>query len=240
MLASCSPSPTTGGEGEPLAPTTQQESTASPSSPGQSNASQHSVHSGEAGSNGLSPYAGEVRAAASKVSTQFQRDVLKDGVVTRAEYLEAMNRYVSCMADYGLKVILTDHNGYYSTAIASDHRLTEEDNAAEFGCVSGSIMYIGDLYQRSIIDPDNRGYENQVYDCAKGLGVIPPGYTEQNYLVDTTRNAVAVHVGPNGEIIDAPTTDVAPPPFPFDYNDPRYTACQANPANPPTVAATTQ
>lgn len=60
---------------------------------------------------GAGPYSAEIKAAAKQATSDFERGVLSDGVITRAEYQEAIQRYVDCGKQHGLDIGLIDQGG---------------------------------------------------------------------------------------------------------------------------------
>ena len=155
----------------------------------------------------LSPYRAEILAAAKTAHSDFEYSVLKDGKITRAEYVEAVNRYVGCVKSHGITINVSWSYGFatYETALLDS---TQEKAMDE--CTVGTTYNIGALYKASMTNPQ-RGDPTEIrVTCMVRSGLAPPGFTAQEFIRDTQG-------------------DQAGAKLPFDSNDPRFSACMTNP-----------
>lgn len=153
-----------------------------------------------------SPYRAEILEAAKTVGTDFERSVLEDGAITRAEYVEASQRYVDCVKGHGIDIAATDTFGVnnYTTS-----NLTAENEKYLDSCTYGTIFVIEGLYSGMVKNPDKADFKQLVVSCLIKSGLAPQEYTVDDFLADM----------PDGE----------EPTFPFDGNDPRAVECLSNP-----------
>lgn len=165
-----------------------------------------------------SPYASWFEDAQRQATSQFEKDALADGEISRAEYEEAMQRYVACIADNGSNVELEDQTGYYIYVISGDTDLY--DRVAD-GCREGTIRFIETLFVETFTNPQNMDFDELTAQCMVALGVVNPPFTKENFLETMNRSG-------------AETTNVDP--LPIDprsqeiMNDQRTQNCMSNPS----------
>ena len=116
---------------------------------------------------------------------EFVRSVLKRGSITEQDVAETWERYRTCLAGVGITISDIDaHGGYKSHADDSvssadeHHRLTRQCSKE-----SGEDT-INALYYSMFFDPDHVADTSTVIDCLIDVGVAPPNYTAEQYLLD--------------------------------------------------------
>lgn len=124
------------------------------------------------------PYYDEVVAASRSAESAFERDVLADGELTRAEYEEAVQRYVSCAADRGVEITPVRQGSRYAYQMSTD---PESDRVA-LRCSVGTTRTIEALYGDIVANPTNGDYEQLVVRCLIRSGLAPQGYTKARFL----------------------------------------------------------
>lgn len=142
--------------------------------------------------------------------------MLSDGVITPAEYQEAIQRYVDCAKDKGIDIGLIDNGGWYSYSMVE----TPGADAIELACNRGTIMIIAGLYEQMVKNPTREDIATVEYRCLVRLGVVPPGYTLDEYKSDRAAERSGGQAGVN--------------PYPFDNTSQQYGACMNNPSAPQT------
>lgn len=153
-----------------------------------------------------SPYREEILAAVGDATTDFERSVLEDGEITRAEYVEASDRYLACMESHGVTMTAEDNFGVNQYHGAN---LSAEDEKWMDKCTIGTTMVIAGLYSDMIKYPDNGDFRAEIVECFIASGIAPKTFT-----VDDWEAAMP----DNGEMD-----------FPFDMKDPRFNECMSNP-----------
>lgn len=159
---------------------------------------------------GEGPYAAEILAASEVATSEFERSVLGDGEITRAEYEESVQRLVACGADRGVTISPVAQGELFSYS----YPLTETSDAVMTECSAGTTMVIESIYSSIVRNPAKGDYEALVASCLARSGLAPEGYDKSQYLAD--RSAV--------EKDGVMTSD-----FPFDAEDPRLAECEGDP-----------
>lgn len=162
------------------------------------------------------PWADRVAELDALATSDFERDVLADGVVSRAEYDEANQRLTTCMEDVGQLIELVEQGGYYVYGTASDAQAL----AALDQCQEGTTALVGGLFVDMYTNPDNIDDDEAVLACIKREGLVPEALTLEEYLAGDG----ATRTDESG------TTSQSPWRLPFAQDDPTYDACMVNPA----------
>ncbi len=153
------------------------------------------------------PYYQELKTAYNKATTDFERDVLDDYKITRAEYQEAEDRYLACLLDSGMHASLEEQSGYYILSTPT----SEADRPEIDTCRQGTINLIEPLYVDMLTNPDRLTPAENLFNCMKRKGLaLPQEYSAGNLSED-------MHSG----LANAP----------FNTDDPAFNACLANPAS---------
>ncbi|GIH23523.1 hypothetical protein Aph01nite_18330 [Acrocarpospora phusangensis] len=153
------------------------------------------------------PYDGDLRRALSQATSDFERQVLTDRRITRAEYEEAVRRYVACMQANGIGFEAVDQGlGYYvyvETPTSPDH------NTINPRCQRGTTLLIEPIYTGMVTNPAKADPRDLVAKCLILKGLAPEEYSAGDLAADAAadyRNA------------------------PFDGDDPRVRTCHQNPS----------
>lgn len=137
------------------------------------------------------PYAALFVQAREAATSQFERDVLADDKVTRAEYEEAVQRFVSCVEDLGAQVTLQDQDGYYIYAIGANTAAYDE---AAVVCAPGTKALIEGLYVDTLTNPDNVDFDELIAQCFVEVGLVEAPFTGRDFL-DLVEASGAVNLG---------------------------------------------
>jgi hypothetical protein len=133
--------------------------------------------------------------------------VLADLSITRAEYEEAVARYVRCIEDAGAAVKPVDQAGYYVYEISGD--VGRYDAVADT-CATGTRALIEPLYLNMITNPEAEDFADIVVVCLKrynGVDEQVTGADLERYLEAST----------NGESL------------PFEVDPEIFDRCMSNP-----------
>ncbi|XBH22605.1 hypothetical protein V5R04_05120 [Jonesiaceae bacterium BS-20] len=137
------------------------------------------------------PYLAEFDEARAKAN-DFQLAILEDNLITEAEFLEAQDRYMSCMAERGFTVVSNGINSGYTlmydwndpTASAADVYC----NQSNFGPIDSLFFLVRD-------NPNKENMPDVYARCLVKAGVAPAGFTGSD--LDALQ--------PPGVIIEIPT-----------------------------------
>lgn len=148
------------------------------------------------------PYRARYQDALRSATSDFERAVLADGEVTRAEYEEAVGRYVSCMADSGIEVGLHEQGGYYTYSFAK----TQDVFTTSDRCAEGSTLLVAGLYIAQLTNPGAEDYDELIVACLIRAGLVEASYSAAQL-----------------------DTDARDGTLPFDDTAPGFDACTADP-----------
>ena len=158
------------------------------------------------------PYFDEVVAASKAAKSDFERTVLSDGVITRAEYEESVQKLVACAEARGVTIAPERQGAMYvysmRTSAISDTVMTQ--------CSVGTTQVIESLYSAMTRNPTKGDEDALVAACLARSGLAKPGYNKTQYLAE--RNAQT-----RGHVLI--------PKWSFDGDDPRLPECEGNPAS---------
>lgn len=165
-------------------------------------------------------YTRDFQQARELATSQFERDVLADDVITREEYEEAMQRYVRCMADSGLTVGLIDQQGYYGYEVPGNGEAYDRTTDQ---CSQGTNALIEGLYVEVLTNPDKLDYDEMIARCFVKAGLVDEPFSAQDF--DALMKASGA-----GSYGDAPGESVPIDPRAQEImNSEDAAACMANP-----------
>lgn len=120
-----------------------------------------------------SPYADWIAQYQQAATSQFEKDVLADGVVTRQEYEEAMQRYVSCVQERGVGISLFEQFGFYGTQGSYEDEMdAERANLIMAECEEGTNLLIEPLFIEMTVNPDKEDYAVVTARCYVSQGLV--------------------------------------------------------------------
>ena len=141
------------------------------------------------------PYAADIALAKTKATSDFERAVLADGVITAAEYDEATQAYVTCVngrlpAKFvpGIVAIKNEFGQYgFQGPGLTEAALAEYDSIFQkIGneCEKGTSGIIAPLYNDMIANPNKTDRYTQAVICLKRFKLVPDSYAVKNYIAD--------------------------------------------------------
>ena len=154
------------------------------------------------------PYAAEIENARARVTSDFQREVLADGQITRAEYERAVDLFVECLVSHGVAAAkVVNSGGYYDYSTPGDGDVGQP----MMECAQGTVTEIEYLYTERLRNPQHLPENVIVAACLVRLGAAPAGYTGDQFTSD-----------------QADSFQHAP----FDPDTDAFRRCLVNPATP--------
>jgi hypothetical protein len=157
------------------------------------------------------PYAAEIKKAAKQARTDYERAVMSDGVITRREYDETVQRTVDCAAKRGVDVTVTTEFGL------NRYEVPHDDSGVFDQCSEAYLGTIEALYTATVMNPSNEDIYTLTAQCLRESGLADSSFSDAKYKEIVTG-------GGQGEFVDLTNA------FPFDTSDKRYVACTSNPA----------
>lgn len=149
------------------------------------------------------PYADRCAEALNQATSDFERAVLADGTITRAEYEEAVSRYADCMDGAGFPVTLVEQHGYYVYDFSAAPGL----DAADERCAEGNTIIVAGLYIDQLMNPGADDALSLIVRCFIHAGLVDDEYTPEQFMIDATDQTL-----------------------PFDDTSPAFDLCMANPS----------
>lgn len=149
------------------------------------------------------PYADRYAEALSQATSDFERAVLADGTITRAEYEEAVSRYADCMDGAGFPVTLVEQHGYYVYDFSAAPGL----DAADERCAEGNTFIVAGLYADQLTNPGADDWDTLRVRCFIHVDLVDDEYTPEQFMIDATDQTL-----------------------PFDDTSPAFDLCMANPS----------
>ncbi len=154
------------------------------------------------------PYRQDVLAAYKIVASDFQRQVLKDGLITRQEYEEAVNRFLDCMKKSGYPMGKVDNFGIYNYQI-------EGNSGAEepfmIQCRKTTIDEIETIFVDKYSNPNKGDIYELIAACFVKKKLAPADYTKEKYRADLEKGMKnSVVNGPEPLVQECLFTPTAP------------------------------
>ena len=98
-------------------------------------------------------------------ASDFEKRVFADYRVTDAEYREAQDLYIQCMADQGWTVVRLDSGGYSITAAAGGDQTKAVPDAVNEKCQTGTVGNVEPIYLGLKFNPWGLTLAQQIRAC---------------------------------------------------------------------------
>ncbi|MDR1033298.1 MAG: hypothetical protein LBL41_00775 [Bifidobacteriaceae bacterium] len=211
---------------------------------------------GESTDASASPYAEEFAGAREKATSDIQREILADDVITEAEIKEATSLFTDCLRSHDIRYSI---GADYGVAIESATEDTASTNKYQIECQDSTVgEYLQSLYADTKYNP-TKVEENALYaTCLVRRGIVPDDFTAEDFKYYYDKSVVSsdvvvefdedgnmsgtithegktydVTVDENGMPIMPEETQKDPPevflPNGISMRDPRVWACQEDP-----------
>lgn len=167
------------------------------------------------------PYAERIEAARGQVTSAFEKNVLADGEINRAEYEEAVQRFLSCTDAQNIKVEVEDQEGYYIYSSASD---PEEFDRVYAICAPGTVDVIAGLYTDMLVNPTNGDLDTMTAACFVRAGLVNEPFTAADFRDLLSRSGTEDRDGDSKETRIDPEAQRL-------VNTEEANICMANPAS---------
>ena len=168
-----------------------------------------------------SPYAAQFEQARSQSTTDFQREVLSDEVITDEEFREVRQRYVDCLADAGIRAEALDDGSYNMP-----DGITGKNADADMACARETVIPMESLYYAIRTNPDNEDISALIVECLKKQGVVDDAFTKDDW--DNFISAFAAVAG-DGSAPAPPASELPSLPGGARMEDPAVQACSSDP-----------
>ncbi len=151
------------------------------------------------------PFAGAFAAAYRDSTTDLQREVLEDGVLSGQEVAAVHDDYRGCVEARGFSEVTFYEDGRISVRLPTGVPESEA-SAIDEACMKSTLGSIDLLYTQVRINPDNEDMATLVAQCLVREGLAPTGFTRDQFVQGSQTNSL-----------------------PFDMNDPRFAQCNTDP-----------
>jgi hypothetical protein len=143
------------------------------------------------------PYTASIKQAARHATSDFERTVLSDGRITRAEYDEAVHRYVACADSHGVPMtaqLEAPTHAYYIYAVTNP---SPADQTIMDSCAKGTTALIESLYTEMVMNPRRTNIFALIASCLVRKGVAPKSYTGSELKGDLDDQFVGAPFNPD-------------------------------------------
>ena len=135
----------------------------------------------------LSAWSAQVKDAASSSSSELERKILADGMITAAEAAEARSAFASCMSAYGMTVEWAGDSDAFSVGVGTHYPNAEE--LATMGkrqaeCSKSTPVTALSLYYQMRRNPQKQDEFTIIAACLVRKGVMPAGYSASDFARD--------------------------------------------------------
>ncbi|MFI5906502.1 hypothetical protein [Dactylosporangium sp. NPDC051541] len=152
------------------------------------------------------PYAPELMQARDAASSDFERQVFKDLDISRAEYEEAVMRFVDCVKGKGVSISAVPTDGFYQYDVINNPAVDQD--AIQESCAKGTKSLIEPIFVDRLRNPNKEDENGLFAKCLIRNGVAPADYNAEQARKDRVNGFKGA---------------------PYDSTDPRVAHCNANP-----------
>ncbi|XBH22891.1 hypothetical protein V5R04_06670 [Jonesiaceae bacterium BS-20] len=165
----------------------------------------------------------EFEEALAESTTDLQREILADQVITDEEFLELRQLHIACLNDAGIKAEMIPEGGY--TVFAE---MTEAETDIDMGCLDDSIMPIEPLYYAVRNNPKNIDFTEVIVECLQRKDLVSKDFTAKEYkLLESQFPSVITEEGTGS--VEMPEGEIPKLPGGTPMDDPAVSECSWNP-----------
>jgi hypothetical protein len=143
------------------------------------------------------PYAVEFAELRQESTSDFVQSVLRDDVITQAEFDESIDSRFKCMTDAGLRPIIDGEGANRSVGIPAG----EEDSPENEACYEKWDAGIQSLYTLIHNNPENIEWDDLAVACLIHEGLVPEGTTGADLAEIFERHGTKVQMVEDGEFV---------------------------------------
>jgi hypothetical protein len=122
------------------------------------------------------PYADRIRELEDEIVSDFERQVLADGLVTRDEYEEAHALLRRCVEDGGGSLQLhPDEHGFHT------YEVDARSEQLFLSCEPGTTGVVAGLYRDMTVNPEDADFLDLVRDCMAAAGTVDRATTVEEF-----------------------------------------------------------
>lgn len=172
-------------------------------------ASSHGSTGGDASTPTFSgPWADEFLSAFRASKSEFERNVLADGVVTDGEFSEMQDRFAKCLTAHDIQFKGFNAAGGYDFDFGERMSAAEANAAADTCSASSGLDTVGSLFFAMHRNPKNVDEATLMADCLVRKKMVPKGYTAGDYTRDAPEMSFPFTSKDSGiEALNACSTD---------------------------------
>ena len=167
------------------------------------------------------PYASQFEQARSESTTDFQRDVLDDDVITEEEFREVRQRYVDCLADAGIRAEALADGSY-----DMPDGLQGKNADADMACATKTVIPVESLYYTIRSNPQNEDFSALIVECLQAKGVVDDAFAKEDW--DEFVSAFAALAG-DGSTPAPAASELPTLPGGVQMDDPDVQSCSSDP-----------
>ncbi len=156
--------------------------------------------------------------------SEFQKAVLGDNEISKTEYDEAHQRFLSCVEEKGGSVELEEVYGRYTYTIHSD--IDDYDQRIFPECEPGTVAHIAGIYNAQLSNPERKPIEEVIIECLLENNVVSDPFTINDF--EYVQNSSS-SVSKNNDIAVSEDGSIDPMIEEITEN-PDYISCLSNPS----------
>lgn len=121
-------------------------------------------------------YSADIARAQDAVTTEFETDVLADGVITDDEYAQAQELLLACVAEQGYTAT---HAGMGAYDV--DGPDAAEGQTVLAGCAEGTTAALDPIYWGMKLNPERRNSADLIVECLAAAGLVEDHFTGEDF-----------------------------------------------------------
>lgn len=130
------------------------------------------------------PWAAEFSSMYTAATTDLERDILADEVITEAEVNEMRSVFTACLTDLGYSNIQFADDGGFTLVPPTGYTTDAENDMVDSCSKSSGEQTVGALYGWISRNPENQDENAIMVQCLIRKGAVDPAYTAEEYEAD--------------------------------------------------------
>lgn len=145
------------------------------------------------------PWADELSSVYSRAATEFERDALRDGVVSDSEFSEMETRFSRCLASRSVAFNGFQRGGGYEFRPTGTTTTEEANKQADACSAESGLDTVGYIYFAMQRNPDHLDDAEIMAQCLINRKVVPRDYSARDYTRDSPGMTFPFRDGRAGE-----------------------------------------